>query len=44
MRIFRYKEVEKKELDRHSFEVQIKELALRADQNDSLQADNQKLK
>ena len=36
--------MEKKDLDRHSFEVQIKELAMRADQNEALQADNQKLK
>lgn len=40
----RYKEIEKKDLDRHSFEIQIKELAMRVDQNDSLQTDNQKLK
>ena len=31
-------------MDCHSYEVQIRELALRADQNESLQADNQKLK
>jgi len=36
--------VEKKELDRHSFEIQIKELAQRANQNDALEADNLKLK
>lgn len=29
----KYKEVEKKDLDRHSFEIQIKELAMKADQN-----------
>ncbi len=36
--------MEKKELDRHSFEIQIKELAQRANQNDALEADNLKLK
>lgn len=40
----KYKEVERKELDRHSYEVQIKELAQQVLEADGSKSENQKLK
>lgn len=41
---FRYREVQKKELDRHSYEVQIKELASQLGDGESSKVENAKLK
>jgi hypothetical protein len=38
------REVEKSDLDRHSYEIQIKELASRLQNEDSLRSENSKLK
>lgn len=40
----KYKEVEKKELDRHSYEVQIKELAMQLSEGEAFKTENNKLK
>lgn len=40
----RYKEIERRELDRHSYEIQIKELAERLSETDGIRNENVRLK
>lgn len=44
MPLLRLREIEKSDLDRHSYEIQIKELAARAQGEEQLRIENTKLK